>query len=185
MIPHHPVLDALPQFIHLRRSETTEVNLLSSTIQFINNETIRSYPGNVAIVNRLVEVLYILIMRNFVAQADLPPGIMLAIAHPKIGHALNLMHRHPENHWTLENLAQEAGMSRTSFAIKFTALAGQTPMEYLTYWRMYKARELLLETGLTFMQIAEMVGYQTVASFSKAFKKTLGTTPGKCRRTHL
>lgn len=179
---HHPILDALPRFIHLHRSEGNELDLISNTIQFIGSETIRSNPGNMAIVNRLVEVLFILIMRNFVSQSRLPLGILSALADPKIGHTLNLMHRYPGKPWTLEGIAQEAGMSRTSFATKFHALAGQTPMEYLTYWRMYKARELLLETDQSFMQIAEAVGYQTVASFSKAFKKTLGITPGKCRR---
>jgi AraC-like DNA-binding protein len=182
---HHPILDVLPRFIHLCRSETPDFGLLSNTIQLISSETLCPYPGNVAIVNRLVEVLYILIMRNFVAQSELPLGILHAIADSKIGHALNLMHRQPEECWTLAKLAHEVGMSRTAFAIKFHALAGQTPMEYLTNWRMYKARKLLVESEQSFMQIAESVGYQTTAAFSKAFKKTLGITPGQCRRSGI
>lgn len=179
---HSPLLDALPPFIHIKGADATELSWLQTTINFICHETRTSRHGTEAIVNRLVEVLFIQIMRAYITQSTVPLGVLGAIADAKIGLALNAMHHKPEYNWTLVELAQQAGMSRTAFSQRFHALAGQTPMHYLTIWRMQKAKTMLESGNMTMPVIAEQAGYQSEASFSKAFKKCMGVSPGACRR---
>lgn len=178
-----PLTDALPPLIHLKGTDATELSWLQTTINFISHEIRQVRPGTEAVVNRLVEVLFTQIMRAYIEQEKTAPSILGAIADPKLGLAMNAMHRHPEYPWSVESLAQEAGMSRTAFSHRFHQLAGQTPMHYLTVWRMLKARELLASSNLSMLVIAEKVGYLSEASFGKAFKKCLGISPGACRRT--
>jgi len=179
---HSPLLDALPPFIHIKGADATELSWLQTTINFICHETRTSGHGTVAVVNRLVEVLFIQIMRAHIIQSTTPLGVLSAIADDKVGLALNAMHQKPEYNWILEELAQKAGMSRTAFSQRFHALAGQTPMHYLTMWRMQKAKNSLESGNMTMLAIAEQAGYQSEASFSKAFKKYMGISPGACRR---
>lgn len=175
-------MDALPPFIHLQGTDATEFSWLQTTINFISHEIRNARPGTAAVVNRLVEVLFTQIMRAYIEQAETPPGILGAIADAKLGLALNAMHQRPEHPWSLDALAQKAGMSRTAFAQRFHALAKQTPMHYLTLWRMQKAKVMLATSNLSMLTIAEKVGYQSEASFGKAFKKCMGISPGACRR---
>jgi len=182
---HSPLLDALPPFIHIKSTDTTELSWLQTTINFICHETRASGRGTEAMVNRLVEVLFIQIMRAYILQSTTPLGILGAIADHKTGLALNAMHQKPEYNWTLEELALLAGMSRTAFSQRFRTLAGQTPMHYLTMWRMQKAKQMLESSNISMMAIAEETGYQSEASFSKAFKKCTGISPGACRRKSI
>lgn len=182
---HTPLLEALPTFIHIRGADTAEMSWLQTTINFICYEARISRPGTEAVVNRLVEVLFIQIMRAYMAQSSLPLGILAALADAKIGLALNAMHQNPEYHWTLDELAQQAGMSRTAFSQRFHALAGQTPMHYLTVWRMQKAKKMLESGNMTMLAIAEQASYQSEASFSKAFKRCIGLSPGAYRRKSI
>lgn len=177
-----PLLEALPPFIHLKGTDATEFSWLQTTINFISHEIRNARPGTAAVVNRLVEVLFTQIIRAYIAQTETPSGILGAIADMKLGLALNAMHQHPEHFWSLDTLAQQAGMSRTAFAQRFQAKAKQTPMHYLTMWRMQKAKEMLTSGNMSMLAIAEKVGYQSEASFGKAFKNCMGISPGACRR---
>lgn len=177
-----PLLEALPPFIHLKGADATEFSWLQTTINFISHEIRNARPGTAAVVNRLVEVLFTQIIRAYIAQTETPSGILGAIADMKLGLALNAMHQHPEHFWSLDTLAQQAGMSRTAFAQRFQAKAKQTPMHYLTMWRMQKAKEMLASGNMSMLAIAEKVGYQSEASFGKAFKNCMGISPGACRR---
>lgn len=180
-----PLLEALPPFIHIEGADATEFSWLQMTINFICHETRSVRPGTVAVVDRLVEVLFTQIMRAYIAQSETPPGILGVIADPKLGIAMNAMHQRPEYAWSLDELARQAGMSRSAFAQRFHALAGQTPMHYLTVWRMQKAQEMLVSSNMSMLAIAEKVGYRSEASFGKAFKKCMGSSPGACRRKGL
>jgi len=177
-----PLLEALPPFIHLKGTDATEFLWLQTTINFISYEIRNARPGTAAVVNRLVEVLFTQIIRAYITQTETPSGILGAIADMKLGLALNAMHQHPEHFWSLDTLAQQAGMSRTAFAQRFQAKAKQTPMHYLTMWRMQKAKEMLTSGNMSMLAIAEKVGYQSEASFGKAFKNCMGISPGACRR---
>ena len=92
------------------------------------------------------------------------------------------MHGEPGRAWTLGELAEHAGMSRSAFAAGFQSQVNQTPMQYLTEWRMHKARAMLESSRRSMGDIAEACGYQSESSFSKAFKKQFGSSPGAFRR---
>ena len=100
-------------------------------------------PGAEAVVNRLAGVLFVQMVRAYIEQSKSPPAMLAAIADRQIGAALALMHKEPAEAWTLETLARSAGMSRSALAARFHQLVGDTPMQYLTMWRMQLARRLL------------------------------------------
>jgi AraC family transcriptional activator of mtrCDE len=91
------------------------------------------------------------------------------------------MHEHPHVAWSLEELARQVGQSRATFARRFLELVGETPVAYLTRWRMCLASKLLSDTMLSLDEIAPRVGYQTAAAFSRAFRRSLGCAPGAYR----
>lgn len=177
-----PLLQALPAFIHIKGTDATEFSWLQTTINFISHEIRNTQLGTAAVVNRLVEVLFTQIIRAYIAQTQTPVGVLSAMADAKLGSALNAMYQHPEYCWSIESLAKVAGMSRTAFSHHFHTLVGQTPMHYLTQWRMQKAKMLLETNNISMLSIAEQSGYQSEAAFSKAFKKCMGLSPGACRR---
>jgi AraC-like DNA-binding protein len=178
----HPLVDALPPFIHLRGTDTSEVAWLQTALNFMIHETKAARPGAEAVVNRLAGVLFVQMVRAYIEQSKSPPAMLAAIADKRVGAALELMHQAPQDAWTLETLARRAGMSRSALAARFHQLVGKTPMQYLTLWRMQLARRFLGETRLGTAAIAERVGYLSEAAFRKAFKKAVGKGPGAYRR---
>lgn len=178
----HPVVTALPSLIHIRGTDNYDFAWLQTALNFMIHETTAAKPGVEAVVNRLAEVLFVQMIRAYVQQSKTPPGMLAAIADKQIGAALQFMHQAPQQPWTLATLAHQAGMSRSAFAARFSQRVGQTPMQYLTFWRMQRAREQLAATHLSIAGIAESVGYQSEAAFNKAFKKAVGTGPGAYRR---
>jgi AraC-like DNA-binding protein len=178
----HPLVAVLPALIHIRGTDSYDFAWLQTAINFMIHETRTAKPGSEAVVNRLAEVLFVQMVRAHIAQTEAPPGMLAAIADKQIGAALQLAHQAPQQPWSLASLAQRIGMSRSAFAARFNQLVGQTPMQYLTFWRMRKARQLLSESRLGTAAIAEQVGYQSEAAFAKAFKKAVGVGPGAYRR---
>jgi AraC-like DNA-binding protein len=100
----------------------------------------------------------------------------------KIGAALKSVQESVNSPWTVEALAAAAGMSRSAFAARFKELLGQTPLDYVTDWRMQKAMQLLEQRNKKLAEIASRVGYDSDAAFSKAFKRVVGLTPGEYRQ---
>jgi len=180
---HSALINAFPSFIHLECNRVAaDFPWLVTTMQFIDHETRASRPGTEATVRRLVEVLFVQILRAYIETSTDASGLLGAIAEPRLGRALEAMHGKPERHWTLESLASIAGMSRTAFAARFLARVGQPPMQYLTEWRMHCARAILETTRRSMGDIAETCGYMSESSFSKAFKKQFGQSPGAARK---
>jgi len=105
------------------------------------------------------------------------------IADRRIGAALNLLHKDVAANWTVETLAAAAGMSRSAFALRFKEKVGQSPLDYLTRWRMFRAGHLLRNSDKALVEIAGSVGYDSEAAFNKAFKRTTGSAPGAYRRS--
>ena len=177
----HPLLSTLPSVIHLRSSDLPQCIWLQTTLQFMQQETQAARPGAEAVVNRLVGVLFIHMVRRYFEQHPQKAGVLGGLSDRHVGRALMLMHKNPEANWTLESLARGVGLSRSAFATRFHHLVGQTPMHYLTVWRMQLARQFLAEGALGIADIAERVGFESAAAFSKAFKRTTGATPGAVR----
>lgn len=128
---------------------------------------------------RLAEVLFIQILRAHIGlESEHNKGWLRAIFDPQIGTALSAVHGKVDSPWTVESIAIAAGMSRSAFAARFKELLGQTPLEYVTEWRMQKAMQLLEQRDKKLIEIARSVGYETDAAFSKAFKRVVGASPG-------
>ncbi|MBI2311466.1 MAG: AraC family transcriptional regulator [Betaproteobacteria bacterium] len=178
----HPLIAALPPVIHIRGTDTHDFAWLQTAITFIAQETREPRPGGDAVVNRLAEVLFIQILRVHIERAEMPLGLLAAIADKQIGAALAHLHNAPEKPWSVASLANRVAMSRSAFAARFARLVGQSPMDYLARRRMDKARELLEVHRMSVAAVAEKVGYRSEAAFGKAFKKIVGTGPGAFRR---
>ena len=178
-----PMSQLLPA-LNLIKSEQARSLALHTTIQLLASEMTEQAPGSVVVANRLAEVLFIQTLRAHIASGkeSCKRGWLHAIFDPQIGAALNAVHDNVDRPWTVESLAAAAGMSRSAFALRFKELLGQTPLEYVTDWRMQKAIQLLPQRDKKLIDIAQRVGYESDAAFSKAFKRIVGLTPGEYRR---
>ena len=133
--------------------------------------------GRQAALDRLFDYLLILILRQLVTNGTAEGGVLAGLADPRLAKALSAMHEAPRRQWSLEDLAEVAGMSRTRFADHFRAVIGRTPIEYLTQWRMTIARHMLAK-GKTVKTVANATGYNSAAAFSRAFTRVTGFSPG-------
>jgi len=178
-----PIKRLLPELI-LVKADQAQTLALHSTLQLLASEMADPAPGAEVMVNRLADILFIQCVRAHIGSSSetCKSGWLRAIFDPQIGTALKAMHERIENPWTVETLAVAAGMSRSAFALRFKELLGETPLEYLTNWRMYKATGLLQEGDRKLFEVAKSVGYDSDAAFSKAFKRVLGAAPREYRR---
>jgi AraC-like DNA-binding protein len=138
-------------------------------------------PGSEVVATRLAEILFIQALRTHIGSGEgwRNKGWLRAIFDPQIGTALRAVHDGVSAPWTVESLAGAAGMSRSAFAARFKELLEQTPLEYVTEWRMQKAMQLLEQRDKKLIDVARSVGYESDAAFSKAFKRVVGANPGE------
>jgi AraC-like DNA-binding protein len=178
-----PALRALPQAVSLRVGMAAGSSPLSDTLRLLRREVETPNFGNEIVVRNLLSSLFVYFMRDW-ADTISPTANdwFSAVRSPHIARALARMHEAPERAWTLEELAQEAGLSRAAFARIFSASVGEPPHTYLTRWRMGIAAQLLEETDLRLTEVAPRVGYQSEFSFSRAFKLARGVSPIQYRR---
>jgi AraC-like DNA-binding protein len=135
------------------------------------------------VVNRLCDALFVFILRSHLAAlGPEEPNWLRALVEPQIAEAVELIHEEPGAAWSVAGLAAAVGMSRSAFAARFAQAVGEGPMQYLTRWRVQKAAAMLRRGDGDIGQVAASVGYGSEAAFSKAFKRTMGTTPGAYRR---
>lgn len=176
------VIEALPDFLHVPAGTEPSALSLHLVVLMMSEETKSALPGAAAAVDRLCEALFVRIVRRHMEQSENRAGVLAAISDSAIGAALEAMHEAPERPWTLGDLAEKSHLSRSIFAARFRILTGDTPMQYLTRWRMDIARRMLEGTRLSTAQIAERVGYSDEAAFGKTFKRLVGMGPGAYRR---
>ena len=132
---------------------------------------------------KLSELIFIEVIRRHAESIpEDADGWLAGLRDPAVGRALRLLHGDCARHWTVAELAREAGLSRTILAERFTALLGMPPMAYLTSWRMQRAASLISAGTATLAQIADEVGYESEASFSRAFKRATGLAPAHWRQ---
>jgi AraC-like DNA-binding protein len=174
-----PITQLLPRFI-LIKADQARTLALHSTIQALALEMAEQAPGSEVVANRLAEVLFIQILRaHFASGPERNRGWLRAIFDRQIGTALSAIHDRVNTPWTVESLAAAAGMSRSAFAARFKELLGQTPLEYVTEWRMQKAIQFLEQRDKKLVDVARSVGYESDAAFSKAFKRVVGVNPSE------
>lgn len=179
----NPLLAALPLLIHIKGEEGRLMPWLTTTLQSLECETASDLPGRQTVLTRLADILFVQAVRSYLAQLPQQGGWLRALCEPGIGLALGLLHRYPEQNWTVATLAQRVSMSRSGFAARFTRLVGTPPLKYLTHWRMSKAAELLQSDRWSIKEVAVQVGYDSDVAFTQAFKRWSGLPPGAYRRS--
>lgn len=172
----------LPNVLHVNTWTEDEASWLQSTLRFIGNEAGASRPGGETVITHLADILVIQALRIWLDTApEAQQGWLAALRDPQIGKALALMHRAPAQDWTVEALADQVAMSRSAFSARFTSLVGESAMQHLTLWRMQMARAYLQQSTEPLGRVAERVGYQSEAAFSRAFKRAFGASPRSTR----
>lgn len=145
-------------------------------------EVERDHPGQQAVLDRLLDLLLLIALREWLARPDVePPAWYRALGDPVVGRALRLLHDAPARPWTVAALAAEAGVSRATFARRFTEVLGEPPMTYLAGWRLALAADLLARSDATVDAVARQVGYSNAFALSVAFKRVYGTRPSDVR----
>jgi AraC family transcriptional regulator, alkane utilization regulator len=182
---NNPFVKSLPDFILVRAEEMQTVPWLEQTLKFLAFECTNESLGSSILIRMLTEQMFIQAVRFYVARDCHDPEQshwLKGASDPQIGKALSCMHETPSAPWTVADLAIQVGMSRSAFALKFKELTNTTPLDYLTSWRMQKAARLIAEGDTNLAEIANLVGYQSEAAFSKAFKREKGMVPSAMRQ---
>jgi len=172
------ITQLIPEIVLIRSEQACKAGL-DSIFQLLAAEMAEDAPAADLVSTRLAEILLIQALRPQLSNSMLQdrPGWLRGIFDPNIGAALRGFHSEISHRWTVESLASAAGMSRSAFALRFKQLLGQSPLEYVTEWRMQKAIQLLRETNRKLADIARQIGYDSDSALNKAFKRVLGTTP--------
>ena len=180
----HPLLRALPEAVVVTASERAGHPLLDETLQLLVRRAFAEGLGAAAAIKRLSEVLFIEAVRASMERNPELTKIMQAMTDQHIGRALELVHTMPSDPWSVDSLAKSIGMSRSRFAERFTDLVGMAPMTYLAEWRMQKALARLFQANVGIKEIATEAGYQSTASFTRAFTQRFGAPPKAYRAKH-
>ena len=177
----HPLIkqmtEYLPESIVISADEVG-TSTLASIVQLLVNESLAEEKGATFVLERLSECVLALLFRE---HLDMEQGLFAALSHQKLNSAISTIINQPEAKWDLENLAKLSHMSRTSFSELFKSVVGTSVMEFVTQWRISVAYRLLKDEGIPTLAAAQQVGYENESSFSKAFKRVLGKTPGSVR----
>ncbi|HJW09342.1 MAG TPA: AraC family transcriptional regulator [Holophagaceae bacterium] len=185
-IPFNPLISALPRVLHVTSESLGPDSWVSLLLRTVATEANARRPGGEAVLERMSEMLFVEVIRCYVDS--LPPdqrGWLAGMRDPAVGRVLSSLHDKPELQWTLESLAKDAAMSRTSLHERFVQFIGMPPMQYLTKWRMQLASGLLRASKAKIIEVALSVGYESEAAFSRAFKRETGLSPGAWRKQRL
>ena len=178
----HPIIDALPDIIHIKNYGESAGQWLDHTLRIIGSEAGRDKLGSDIMSLKLSEIIFTQVLRQYLDNEGRENPALQGYTDTRLVKALSAIHTSPSYHWTLDQLASVAGMSRTSFATTFVQYMSQSPMAYVTQWRMELSRQQLLHTNDSLIVIAENVGYQSEAAFSRVFKKTYTVAPARYRK---
>jgi AraC-like DNA-binding protein len=177
------LLAGLPPLVRVNVRGSNAGIWLEASIRYALAEARSPRPGGAGVLAKLAEVLFIEVLRLYMnEQGEGGTGWLAAVNDRVVGVALHCMHKDPAHSWTLEELAHEAHTSRSVLAERFRSLVGNSPMLYLTQWRMLLAANLLRRSNAPLTQVAEEVGYQTDTAFSRAFRREFGLPPVAWRR---
>ena len=180
--PFNPLLAALPRVLHVSGRTLGPESWVASFLRAAVAESNQKRAGGEAVLERMSEMLFVEVLRRYLETLpDGQTGWLAGMRDPTIGRALALLHERPERPWSLEELASEAGMSRSTLHDRFVHFIGTPPMQYLTQWRMQLASRLLRDTTAKVLEVALAVGYVSEAAFSRAFKREVGAAPGAWR----
>jgi AraC-like DNA-binding protein len=176
------LLASLPAVIILRGRGGPALEGLEVARRMLVIEMQSPSQGSAVMVARILDLVFIQILRTWAAGADAEPNWLAGAFDPQIGLALSALHRDPRHDWTVEELARACSLSRSAFAARFLARVGKPPATYLAHVRLEAATDLLRDTSHPVALVAESVGYTSEAAFSRAFKNRYGMPPARYRR---
>jgi AraC-like DNA-binding protein len=181
----NPVISTLPSLLKLDAEQGGAAEWIRSTFQYAADEVAAGRPGSETVLAKLSELLFVEAVRRY--AEGLPEGQtgwLAGLRDPYVARALALLHRDIARPWSVDDLSREVGLSRSALADRFIGLIGVPPMHYVASWRMQVATQKLRNTNASLAQVADMVGYNSEAAFSRAFKKVFGTAPATWRRSN-
>lgn len=178
-----PLRKALPPMLHVRTASSGEAGWLGATIAQIVSEVDHPRTGGLSMLERLTEIIFIEVLRHEIlsAQPD-SVGWLAALADPPVARCLALIHDDPKRDWSVQDLAEAAGLSRTTLAERFEAVLATSPMRYVRDWRLYVAGVELRTSGRGIADIGYDAGYGSEAAFNRAFARAYGTPPAAWRQ---
>ena len=171
----NPLIASLPEPLVLPLDSLPE---LAPTLQLLFSEAFSKLPGRRTAIDRLFEYLFVLLTRSAMNTHLVDSGVLIGLSDLRLGKAIEGMHKHPETSWSLEQLAQRAGMSRSRFAAYFRQVVGMTPFDYLTNWRLGVA-QTMLRKGKSMKLIASAVGYANATALTRVFTQRVGISPSE------
>lgn len=172
---HNPISDSLPDIVIVKLSE---VSGLDTTLNLLFEEAFADHCGRQAILNRLCEILTIQLLRYCMDHSLTQGGALAGLSDPRLVKVLNSIHEDPAREWSIEIMANLAGMSRARFAVRFRDVVGETPADYLASWRIMTAQRLL-KRGLILKHVAYDVGYGSASALTRAFVRKIGISPSQ------
>lgn len=171
----NPIAQAMPEVVAMHTDELVQATPL---LAWLFGEAQAPSEGRMAILDRLFELLIIQILRHLIAQKKIEGGLLAGLADSRLARALESIHTHPANAWTVESMASTAGMSRARFAEHFHSTMGATPLDYLTRWRIMLTQQQLIARR-PIKLIAGDVGYESPSALARAFRRKMGCTPAE------
>lgn len=180
---NHPLFLGLPPVLVIGQNSTGNAPWLADAVRVVTLEANLGGLGGRSVVSRLMEVIFIQAIRHQYDTKSIPNiPFLSAVMDNNLKPAIEAIHQHPERAWTLTQLAKLSSMSRGRFAQRFKELLGQSPIQYLTDWRLQKAKRLLRETNYSIAEVGYRSGYQSLPSFTRRFGKQFGISPGAFRK---
>jgi AraC-like DNA-binding protein len=181
-IAAEPLIAHMPPLVHVPL-EPAHAELLQATLALVGKETAQDGLGAGLVVDRLTDALFVQAMRALFSNGcAFAPGWVLGLTDKRVARAIRAVHADLARPWTVADMAREAGVSRSRFAAAFTSAVGEPPLDYVTNWRIYRAKVLLTSSDESLAEIASRVGYDSDTALSRAFKRKVGVPPGRFRR---
>lgn len=177
----HPVLDALPGFLHVNSEQRAANPILDDVLRLLARCMAKNASGGDAAMIRLAEVVFVETVQAGAMHSESLQNVLRAFSDEKISRALDLIHSNPEKNWSVEALASQVAMSRSRFADRFSLLMGTGPMAYLADWRLQRAMQQLQNSRVSVQEIACRSGYKSSSAFTRAFTEKLGLSPSQYR----
>ena len=178
-----PMIGALPRMLRVPLGDRASASWMARTLQHAAEESRAPRAGSDAVLTKLSELLFVEALRAYLETVPEQERSWLAgLRDPHVSRALGLMHAEPARQWTVNDLAREAGLSRSALGERFALLIGEPPMQYLTRWRLALGARALKEGSEPVIHVAQQVGYESEAAFNRAFKREFGAPPAAWRR---
>lgn len=178
----NPLVNAMPRLFRSSLRHRPSGPWIEQSIRYALQEAAAGQPGSGAVATKVAESLFVETLRGYIES--LPPGHLgwlAGLRDAQVGKCLSLMHSQPAKDWSVEKLAEEVHVSRSVLAQRFNEVVGMPPIQYLIRWRLAMSARLLRGGRIGLGRVIEAVGYESEASFSRAFKKEFGVSPGQWR----